>query len=448
MGRIIQPDLSPTQDDFFYGEVDCPCEGKDKKCEKCSGEGYYKPKFPAFIGGYNSGKTYVFVLKGIALALANPGVPGMLVEPTYRLVEDTLQPELEAQLKEYKIAYTYKASKMEYHIHQNGSVIKLRSGDVPESLKGPNIAWCGIDEIGICKKKLLSICVSRVRHKDARYKEMFFAGTPEPVEKGEDWVYELWGTDSGRAKGYYAWHAHTSENKYADEEYIQNLKNSHSDEELIMYLEGKFLTVAQKGRVYKQFDEMFHTERVPYEKGAGKLILSTDFNVDPCVWILSQYSKKVGIAKIIKEFILRDTTTSEMLALTLDYLAEIGVKPGQVICVGDASGENRNTAAEHTNYTLIKKAGFNVRVANSNPRVIPSIGLTNACLRDDKVIVDVSCETLITDLNRVIYKPGENKISKSNPKLTHASDGFRYLIWAIWGKKRVRSRSRKSAKLG
>lgn len=454
MGRTLEIELFETQEKFFRGLrpcEDCDATGKiyKNKCKKCDGTGEYKVKFPAFIGGYGSGKTKVFVDKAIVSALQNPGHVGMLVEPTYRLVKDTLRPELEKWLRKYGISYSYKKTDMEYHLYQSGTVIRLRSGDNPEGLKGPNIAWCGIDEIGSCTEELWGVCVSRVRI-ETEYGGVFVAGTPESVKKGKDWVYEKWGTDSGRDKGYYAWHADTRENTTLPKSYYGNLVDSHSPEELVMYASGQFIRVPFKGRVYKEFVEDFHSEIVTYEKGKGKLILFCDFNVDPCVWGLAQYHKSYGV-RIIKEFVLRDTTTPEMLLEVLEYLRDIGVKPSSVICIGDKSGKNRNTVSDHNNYTLIKKEGFNVLpsvLKGKNPDVEASIGLTNACLRDSKVVVDYRCKMLITDLNRVIYKPGENKISKSDPELTHASDGFRYLIWEIWGKKRVKSRSRSSKNFG
>ena len=47
---------------------------------------------------------------------------------------------------------------------------------------------------------------------------------------------------------------------------------------------------------------------------------------------------------------------------------------------------------------------------------------------DGNCIIDPRCKTLIRDLEQVVNKEGTRDIDKSNPELTHMSDGFGYAV--------------------
>ena len=67
-------------------------------------------KYPAFIGGFGSGKTEVLAQRAIADKLMCPKGPVACYEPTYDLVRLILAPRLEEKLDEYKIQYVYNKS--------------------------------------------------------------------------------------------------------------------------------------------------------------------------------------------------------------------------------------------------------------------------------------------------------------------------------------------------
>ena len=62
------------------------------------------------IAGYGSGKTYSFVMKGLYMASLNIGHIGMLLEPTFTMVNDSLIPMMEQILTETGLEYTFKSS--------------------------------------------------------------------------------------------------------------------------------------------------------------------------------------------------------------------------------------------------------------------------------------------------------------------------------------------------
>lgn len=211
--------------------------------------------YPAFIGGYGAGKTYVNSTKAIIHAIFhNPGLPGLLVAPTYRDLRDTNIPTLLEILEEKKIPYQFFKSHYLLTLPWWKSKILLRSADEPERLKGPNVAWAGIDEVARIKENIWGVLVSRVRHPKAKLRQTYATGTPE----GLNWVYERW-VENG-TEDYQLFQASTSENKMISDFYLSALADSHDKEELKEKLHGEFSDGA-KGRVYKNFDRRTHLRK-------------------------------------------------------------------------------------------------------------------------------------------------------------------------------------------
>ena len=51
-----------------------------------------KAKFKAYVGGYGSGKTYAGCHEALRLSFINAGLTGMIIAPTYRMMEDATLP--------------------------------------------------------------------------------------------------------------------------------------------------------------------------------------------------------------------------------------------------------------------------------------------------------------------------------------------------------------------
>lgn len=407
-GRRCEVELFPTQESFFFSEA----------------------KFPAFIGGYGSGKTFVFVFKAITLAFENPGLPGMLIEPTYRLIEDTLRPELESQLKRYGISYQWKASNTEY-ILSNGSIIKLRSADNPSRLKGPNIAWGGIDEVAICDKEIFPVLVSRVRHHEASKRQVFVVGTPE----GRNWVYKLW--EKEPKEGFELFRAHTAENTLNPAEYIELLRLTHTAEELKQKLEGFFVDVSV-GYVYGKY---FHpvesvTASSPFTEDNSivsehlPINICADFNIGHARWVLTQ--DRDGYIYAFDEIAMSDAYTWQ---LAQEVNTRYGDHPGGFRVYGDASGKSRNTITSKVDYDIIREAGFSYQdIARSNPPVKDRVVTVNLKLKDNKgnrwLTVHPQCKKLRDDLTEVKWKKNATGIidKESDPELTHPSDAIGYFV--------------------
>lgn len=431
-------------------------------------------KHPGYFGGYGAGKSFAGTVKGIFHALDwNRGLPGLVVGPTYpQLMEANfvLYQELFEKLgipvsigkdKELikmvedddSIPFSIKtkinksAKKIILPDYDNGYIL-FRSADKPEYIKSLTVAWAHIDEVAMCPLNLWPIVVSRVRHPRGKHRQTFVTGTPE----GLNWVYELWikneingvKLEPEAAATYTSYTAHSAENKSTGSDYVSGMAVGMDEYEVRQKIHGEFVEIPMRGRIYKKYDPVIHVDT--YIPNRGQWGLAVDFNVDPCLWIITKYDGDTLYA--VDEIVLRDTNTMEMLEEAERRFRALGVDTRHVMVYGDASGSNRSVTSVATNYQIMRPVFPNQSIPKSNPRVIDRYSLTNNKLAECKIVVNPACEMLDADFKKMIYKEHTLIVDKSNHNLTHASDAFTYQVWRLWGRAVRRARFRQDPNIG
>lgn len=430
-------------------------------------------KYPAYIGGYGAGKTFALCVKAILEAVRNPGLPGMVVAPTYRDLRDVTLRMLRELLERFGIPSSTHWTHYKVTLPWWGSEIWLRGADEPDSLKGANVAWAGIDEVARIDEEVWPVLVSRVRHPGAQRKQVFAAGTPE----GLNWVYKRWVEE--KTEDYELFQASTLENSFLDPRYAVALSETHGPEETRQKLYGEFVSV-MSGRVYKWFDRREHVvESSPLVEGEGSgggagrivrhlpLALACDFNIDPCVWLVVQHWR--GAVFVADEIALRDTTTQEMIE---EFFARgYGGHPSGITVYGDPGGRSRTVSSSMSDYELLRRAGLRQQaVAKAAPAVRDRVSAVNRLLRggrdgtklrrgagaetasaeprrvfpftrpesaasaeaNPRLLVWQGCKCLIRDFERVRWQEGGSVPDKSDRELTHASDALGYFIDQVY----------------
>jgi len=145
------------------------------------------------VGGYGCGKTHIGALRSIWSSSFNAPIPALYVSPTYKQAKKTVVISIKEILSRGWVLYRYNKTDHEFIIPGWNGTIWIASGDEPESLKGPNLATAGIDEPFLMKEEILQVVLSRLRHPEARLRELFLTGTPEQL-----WGYELAQNVDGR----------------------------------------------------------------------------------------------------------------------------------------------------------------------------------------------------------------------------------------------------------
>jgi PBSX family phage terminase large subunit len=363
--------------------------------------------YKLLIGGYGCGKTYIGALRSIYLSYVNKPLPGMYISPSYALSQKTIIITLKDIMRRTGMDYNYNQMRNEFHIKNWNGLIWIGSGDNPDSLRGPNLAWSGIDEPFIQKKEVFDQMIARVRHPESSHREIFLTGTPEQL----NWGFELSNKtdmDIGVVVG------STIDNEHLPQDYKDNLMAAYSEEQIRAYVHGEFVNLTQ-GRVYQDFKNEYIQK---FDYTGMEIAGCCDFNVDALTAIIFAHGKNRIHA--FKEYRLRNAGTYDLAqAIKKDY-------PGITI-YPDATGSARKTSGTSgSDHDILRQNGFRVITGRSNPPVKDRINAVNRVFRKGIASVD-NCKNLIKDLQMNVYR--NNQIDKtSDPEQTHASDAFGYAV--------------------
>lgn len=185
------------------------------------------------------------------------------------------------------------------------------------------------------------------------------------------------------------------------------------------------------------------------------LHLTWDFNVDPMSCILAHKTKD----KIFyfDEVVLENSTTQQ----TIDEVIRRYPKhKSDIIINGDASGDNRSTQSEYSNYIIIRNAlkkhypstKIKFDIPARNPSIMDRILAFNQMVYNDNgernLFVSPKCERLLYNVKNLMFKIGTFVVDvptysqiKTNPLLKfleHPYDAASYLAWFYFPIKRAK----------
>lgn len=386
----------------------------------------------ALVGGYGSGKTYTLCAKGLRMAAENPGLPGMLVSPTYRMGIDILIPSFKQALEEHGISYHYRASDYKC-ILQNGSEVWFRSADRPDKLKGPTLAWAILDEAELMKKEVWTVSLSRVRHPKAKH---HFVGA---VSTSGDfgWLYDTFVVNHSDDPQYYIQHGVSSrENKSLPSDYVDTLLDNMTPEEVLAYIDGKFY-VSKEGKVFPGFDRDFHLIDCDYNKSSVACI-GMDFNVHPATAVACQpytYKGKSGLAAT-RFWTLPNSSTDAMAeALVQEFGMNVPV-------YYDHTGNNRNHATGESDKDILKLAGFKSTFSKQVKRVKDKFNHLGRALKSAKgetlMWIGKQCverankqfPSIVECLENARWN--DNRTDYDDPQYSHLLDCFAYIAYNVY----------------
>ena len=362
------------------------------------------------VGGYGSGKTHIGAMRSIWLSYRNAGLPGQYVSPSYPIAKRTIIPTLEALLDGAGIRYTHHHSDHTFHISNWDGHIWIGSGDSPDGLKGPNLAWAGIDEPFIQPRVVFNQMLARVRHPAAPQRELFLTGTPETM----NWGYEVAINDESRYDvGVVT--ARTSDNIHLPPHYLATLRSAFTEEMQAAYLEGRFVNLTT-GRVYRPFDRELHL--APMDHGGLPVSCGIDFNVDYLTAELFVAGPRW--IHFIDEIRLFNATTFELADRLNQRYPGITVYP-------DPSGRARHTSSTGSDHEILRQSGFRLRTHAMQPPVRLRVNAVNRLLKERRLtIAPGRCPHLIRDLESCVWSG--DQVDKRDPARTHASDAAGYAI--------------------
>jgi len=202
--------------------------------------------FPAFVGGYGSGKTHALSLRALRLLIEDT-TPIAYYMPTYDLVRTVGFPRLRELLANAGIAHKANSSTFTIDVQGMGQVL-FRTMEDPDRLVGYEVGHSLLDELDTlpsAKAELIwqrALSRNRKRLKGNACNSMAVGTTPE----GFRFVYEQWGRDeeSARDKGYVLYRGKTTDNPHLPPDYITNLRAQYPANLLEAYLNGEFVNLS------------------------------------------------------------------------------------------------------------------------------------------------------------------------------------------------------------
>lgn len=402
-----------------------------------------------FAGGYGAGKTMTMVAKALKLSAMNAPLPGLVTVPNFGHVLDTLIPTLEECDPDTGDPWFLEPA--EYHYHQTnhiltwigGGPIHFFSGEEPKSIKGPNMAWGGVDEPGIQPYEAWRNTVNRVRNPRAVLRQVFGSGTPE----GLGWLMDKFGEEHNALYRVYTMDTRqNSELLRHFPEYVQQVRENATDAEIASYLGGKFANLTG-ALAYPAFDRVTHWDpQVPDADPGLPLRLTFDFNVDPMALIVGQ--QVVGVHG--PEIIVTDGFScyaSTVMQVCAAFIERYPAWPAGLVIYGDATGSRRSHQSLRSNYEVIREllapvGPLTLAVQKDNPPVSRRLNSMNVLLKNAAGVVRLrirktepvaSCRTrdLVRSLEQTVKKPGESDIwKKPGETVTHSSDALGYWVTA------------------
>jgi len=397
-----------------------------------------------YQGGFGSGKTFAGSLLGLLLAIKYPKILGLVGAQTYALVRDTTLNSYFEHLERFRLKedkdYYYSKSEQKLEL-ANGSVIMFRHFDEPNKLKSLNLGFAEIEEMSDVPYETFKMLLGRMRQipvnswNNFQYR-IFGHTNPEPC-KG--WIYKTF--KDNPKKNYRLIIAPTTENIYLPKGYCEELKGLYDEKYYKMNVLGQF-DDSKNNLVVKDFSDE-NVLKLNYDEDI-ELHITCDFNVDPMAWILAyKDNKKVYF---IDEIVLENTTTVRCCE---EFYARYKNHRAKIIINGDASGDNRSTQSEFTNYVLMRNRlsslGFKdieIKIRNFNPPIKNRVMAFNSMIKsfsgERRIFIDPKCEKLLYNIQNLKYKEGSSSLDlptyyqiQANPEvkfLGHPFDAASYLV--------------------
>jgi len=376
--------------------------------------------YPAFVGGYGSGKTAAAIARAMALKAHFPQCDLAYYLPTYPLVEDIALRRFPALCEAKGWAYKTRAGNSPQIEFPDAGRIVFRTMENPHRIVGYEVAHSIVDELDTLPidkaRDVWNKIIARNRQQCAMANTVAVATTPE----GFRFVYERWVKDP--KPGYVVFRARTMDNaQNLPAGYIDNLRNSYSSQLLAAYLDGDFVNLAASA-VYAEFDRALNASREAIRPGES-LHIGMDFNVGQMAAVV---------------FVLREGDPHALQELTglLDTPAMIAAIKRRfdghpVFIYPDASGQARKSAnASVSDISLLKEARFTVLANPSNPAVKDRVLSVNRMINNQgarrlRVNID-GCPGLVEGFEKQAYsKTGEPDKTSG---LDHVIDAAGYFL--------------------
>lgn len=295
------------------------------------------------------------------------------------------------------------------------------TADSIKSLEGFGRAW--VEEAQSISDRSLQLLLPTIR---AERSEIWFSWNPELPTDPVDLFF------AGGVDG--ALHVHTTyrDNPFCPEVMRTEAARLHvADPGAYEHIWGGGYFLGGKGRVYSSFlNKPYPVGNVDegVEDTGAELLVGMDFNVNPMTCVIGV--RAVDELLVLDALEVPSSNTEEVAEeLTRRY-----PKRRIVVCP-DPAGRSRKTSAPvgQTDFTILQRAGFQVRAPLAAPAVVDRENNANAMYLQRetgrrRVRIHPRAKALLTALSNLTYKEGISQRDTKSP-FVHVADAMDYLLW-------------------
>lgn len=382
---------------------------------------YSKAPFPAFVGGFGSGKTAAGIARLMRYKRGCPNQDVAYYLPTYPLIEDIAFQRFPAMFE--RAGLDFKLNQQKSTIETALGRIIFRNMEQPDRIVGYEVAHSVVDELDTLPIDKARAVWNKIIARN-RQKAYTLEGRPVPntvgvvtTPEGFRFVYDRWVKNP--AAGYEIIKAKTAENaENLPPSYIENLRNSYSSSLLAAYLDGEFVNLTS-GSVYSNFDRSLHQTDATLERGES-LHIGMDFNINNMSAVT--FVLRGGLPYAVDEFVGYRDTPDIIRAIKDRYDGH------HITIYPDASGAaHKSVNASLSDIALLRQAGFTVLANSRNPAVKDRVMAVNLILEKGELKINPDrCPTLIESLERQAY--GKNGEPDKTGGFDHLNDALGYFI--------------------
>lgn len=363
--------------------------------------------YPAFVGGYGSGKTQANVSRLVSRKLIDVDCNVAYYLPTYDLVRQIGYPRFIDAFMSLGIPTRLNSSEHILHIGPRGrwGQVIFRTLDKPANIVGYEVADSGVDELDTLTAEKADeawnkiIGRNRQKKKNGAPNTIGVATTPE----GFRFCYDTWdkpGRKTTPEKGYKLIQAPTSSNrKFLPLNYEQQLRDTYPTALCEAYLAGKFVNLTS-GTIYVGFDRRLSRSKESIKENET-LHIGMDFNVTKMAAAIHvmREGKPHCVGELVKVF-----DTPAMVKLIKDRYKAIG---HPIMVYPDATGRARDSSGATETDLALLRAEFTVCVNSINPPV----------------------KDRITSVNVLLDKHGERNYFINDDLAPHLVEGFEKQVY-------------------
>jgi hypothetical protein len=384
-------------------------------------------RYKGAVGGRARGASHFFATLAVEEMACDPDLRFVCIREVQRALRYSAKSLIESKIRALGVEHMFEILTSEIR-RKGGTGVMIFEGmqdhtaDSIKSLEDFKRAW--VEEAHSLSERSLRLLRPTIR---AAGSELWFSWNRESPDDPVDLFFR---EREGDAKVRVV-EATYRDNPFLPPEMLEEAEDDRRvDPDMYEHVWGGGYFLGGSGRVYSSFlakpwPEGNMDEGI--EDTGGDLLVGIDFNVDPMSAVVAV--RAVDECLVLDSMEIRGSNTAELA----DEVKERYPDRRYIACP-DPSGNQRKSSAPvgQTDFTILKRAGFEVRAPSAAPPVKDRINNTNDMLFEKKsgrrrCRLHPDAKALRTGLANLVYKEGTSQPEKG--RYDHVTDALGYLLW-------------------